>query len=337
MICLNVTVHAQSSSEQKTDSEPRYIHGLVLDLDGKPAANRKVTLRGISHDALGISLEGAASRYYQFTTDLKGRFQVRLWTEDDPSDYARPYGSMYALVVDPSAQDAGAVSQRLTNLASIPQDGLNLTLQIQKGFTVDGKIVDYEDPTKPMKGISVRCNNDLHAETMTGSGGEFFSQNTVTDRLGHFKIQHVYPGEDPSLSISVNWLRTKLDGKWVDGPVTKVVPATGTNSAVVEIQASGKNLFRYCGHVASKDNALITNAEIVLAPSSCPDPDDRGINLHDETIPVDAKGDYEYMAPTPWVGFIRAQAEGYLNLRIKTTHPPGKYDFVLTPVKEKNQ
>jgi len=325
----------QTSAKSK-DSEPRYIHGLVLDLDGKPAANRKVSLRGISRNAVGISLEGAASRYYQFTTDLKGRFQVRLWTEEDPKGEDRPTGSMYVVVVDPSAQDAGAVSPRFYNPASIPSGGLNLTLQIQKGFTVNGRIVDYEDPTKPMKGIKVGCGNDLHVDTHTGYGGALFLQSSVTDQLGRFEIQHIYPEEDPNLSISANWLRTKIDGKWVDEPVTKVVLPTEPNSSVFEIQASDKNLFRYYGHVASKDNTLIPKAEIVLAPTSSQDSDYWGNYHHFVSIPVDAKGDYEYMAPTPWVRFIRAQAEGF-DAGVQDDPAPGKYDFVLTAGKEKSQ
>ena len=336
LFCLNACLHAQSSSGQIKDSEPRYIHGLVLDLDGKPAANRKVSLRGISRNAVGGSLDEDGSRYYQFTTDLNGHFQVRLWSKEDPKDYERPTGTIYVVVVDPSAQDAGAVSPQLTNPAGIPEDGLDLTLKIQKGFTVDGKIVDYEDPSKPMKGINVGCNNDLNVDTHTGYGGELFSQSTVTDQLCRFEIQHIYPEEDPNLSISANWLRTMIDGKWVDLKQTKVVPASGTNSAVVEIQASDKNLFRYHGHVASKDHALIPNAEIVLGPTSGQNSDWWANNHHFETIPVDAKGDYEYMSPTPWVRFIRAQGEG-VESPDQENPPPGKYDFVLTPGKEKNQ
>ena len=68
----------------------------------------------------------------------------------------------------------------------------------------------------------------------------------------------------------------------------------------------------------------------MAAPSSSPDSESWGDNHCFEETKVDQYGNYKYFAPTPWVRFIRAQAEGYATQDIESPEA-GKYNFVLLP------
>ena len=87
------------------------IHGLVLGLDGKPAPNRHVSLVGLSRGSMQEN--GDVASDWKFTTDSRGQFLVRLGnfnTWDNNENH--PGWGTYALTVDPSSKDAGAVSKR---------------------------------------------------------------------------------------------------------------------------------------------------------------------------------------------------------------------------------
>ena len=123
-----------------------------------------------------------------------------------------PGWGTYALVVDRGPEDAGAVSQRFifekdegTSSANAGRadewdepltvrDGdIELRLPIVRGVTLEGRILDYSHPDRPLAGIKVVSNNDLQCESHTGRGGEILEQTVTTDEHGRFRLQHIYP------------------------------------------------------------------------------------------------------------------------------------------------
>jgi hypothetical protein len=344
------------TTETNTTNKPasfRMVHGLVLGVDGKPAANRIVTLRGISRAEAAMSEDiPGYQEYWKFKTDQAGCFSVRLASaEMDDSAKRIPVPGIYALVVLPQGNDAGAVSPALRSIddseespsnewgktLDIGPDGLDLTLKIQKGVTVKGQILDYEIPHRPLNGIRVTCEHDLHADTHTGAGGEIFKKSTTTGKNGAFTFTHVYPAacviriEPTSTAFGYYacwWLKTKHGDQWDDEVDFHILPEDKKNQTI-GIMAARRPLFRCWGHVQDQEGHPIADAAVTLSEQSESN-QSRWTGFGIITTQADHEGNYEIELGTPWIEFISAVAKGFKGANIDSSEiSPGKHDFVL--------
>jgi hypothetical protein len=334
----------------------RIIHGVVLGLDGKPAAHRKVQLVGLSRGSTRPYSDLPEGRVpgWDFTTDRQGRFTVPIGdfaTWDDPKN--RPGWGTYALVVESSPDDAGAVSSRffhdarqahslhVTNdgwgdILDLPAEGLNLTLQVKPGVTLEGTLEDAAHPGRPLAGVNVTTHNDLGSESHTGHGGEILWQSAKTDGQGRYTIRHIYPAAFTvgleTMGPEATWLKTKVDGAWVDD-VRDVVTAPA-DVTMLDIMASKKPLYRYFGRVVDDQGQPVAGAQVAF-----------GLSLHPEVRTFEddhtysfattrADGRYQIELETPWVRGLDAEAKGYERQDLWTpsdtpTDAPGEYNFTL--------
>jgi len=358
---------AQQTPEQKRGASFRVIRGVVIGLDGKPAAGRDVHLVGLSRGSMGPQDDDPnADARWTFKTDASGRFTARIMDLDAWSDkQQRPGWGEYALVVEHSDRDAGAVSRKFTNNKTpppedvdiykdewgesvpLPPAGLDVTLKIERGLTLKGRVVDYSNTGRGLPGVSVSSCNDLHADTHTGYGGEILDRSTTTDADGSFTLTHIYPAifnvslGEPARSPStenLTWLKTKRDGRWLDDAVDSLEPAPGQKEMELVIAASDKLLFRYHGEVTGPDGRPVSGAQVWIGVSFHRDGgsfEDNHASLHATT---NADGAYDILIPTPWVRGIGARKEGFRNAEQWGPDddpgiPPGEYDFKLTPGK----
>jgi hypothetical protein len=189
----------------------RTIQVKVLDLNGKLAPRRQAHLVGLSRGSFRPEPGSASLRHWDFATDAKGRFSIRLGEFDTWNDpEGRPGWGTYALVVDRAGNDAGAVSNVFVastkndieppsdewewgRILSVPPKGMPLVLQAKRGLVLEGHLRDLAHPGRPLAGIAIYTNNDLHADSHTAHGGEILTQSAVTDADGAFTIRHVYP------------------------------------------------------------------------------------------------------------------------------------------------
>lgn len=326
------------------DGSIAVVHGLVLGVDGKPARNRTVVLKGISRGTLGFSEDDPSySKHWKFTSDEEGRFSARIWSAWQDVD-PQPGPGIYALVVLPSNNDAGAVSPWLRFFHGgygenpinewgkpvvIGSKGLNLTLKIQSGVTIKGQILDYEVPHNPLEGVAVACEHDLHAQSHTGYGGELFHKNTVTDSNGTFTFNHVYPAVCKIiLGSNLDWLKTKAGDHWEDDVDFEIHPEKA-ESRTLGIMAATRPLFRFWGHVQDPEGHPIPDATVTLSVQRESDPNRwRGFGFH--CVQTNKQGNYETMAETPWIEFICAEAQGFERAALDGPEiKPGKHDLVL--------
>jgi protocatechuate 3,4-dioxygenase beta subunit len=302
--------------------------------------------RGISRGTLGFSEDDPNySKHWKFTSDEEGHFTTLIASEKD-ADGPKPGPGIYALVVLPQNEDAGAVSpwlrffeggydEDLTNewgkTIVAGAEGLNLTLRIQRGETITGQVLDYEIPHKPLKGVEVHCEHDLHAQTHTGRGAELFDKGTITDDNGVFRFSHVYPA---ACSIRLRgdykytWLKTKLDGQWADTVDFEIHPENATNRTL-GIMAATRPLFCFSGHVQDQEGHPIPDATVTLSVQLQSDPSEwRGWGFHG--VQTDQQGNYKTMTETPWIQFIYAEAKGFARADLDCPDiQPGKHDLVL--------
>lgn len=146
-------------AQKKPATILRDVRVVVLGLDGKPAPNRTARLIGLSRGSTRPfeASAAAAARVsgWDFQTDKDGQFIVVFGEFKSWEDKAgRPGWGNYALIVDPSPFDAGAVSPYIVHQTDpvwgrdanewgkplrLPPNGLDVTLQIKKGVTLKGR------------------------------------------------------------------------------------------------------------------------------------------------------------------------------------------------------
>jgi hypothetical protein len=182
----------------------------VMMPDGRPARETTITLSSMERMMLQIGLDG--ERLDPVITDTAGsatlHYPTQIAAKDNP---ARTWSALplYALVA-PQEGHAGAI----TGLPERVADGDSLTIRITEGYSLKGSMVDKNG--EPLKGISVRINHDLKAETHTGYGGEIWERKTQTDGEGRFTFQHVNASAvtiNPALSPNFYWAKTTINGR----------------------------------------------------------------------------------------------------------------------------
>lgn len=330
----------------------REVRGLVLGMDGRPAADRTVHLVGLSRGAQHFPSEPTREAGWDFRTDAEGRFTAKLGGfRAAEKDDGRPGWGIYALVVDPEGREAGAVSPKILNFeangaeagadewgspVALPPAGLDLTLRIQKGVTLIGRVLDYSDPTKPLANVTVETYNDLHADTHTGRGGEIYRRRATTDENGQFAIAQIYPG---AFSVAVgedgevSWLRTLQNGKWVDDVLDTITLSPDGEVGRLEIQAAARPLFRYFGKVADKSGKPVAGAKVTYGVSYRREPQTWEDYHSYRSTESKRDGTYEIFLATPWIRGMDAEAQGYQRVdRWKdddSSYAPGEYGFEL--------
>jgi hypothetical protein len=334
----------------------------VIDSWGHPAAGRKVDLVGLERFSMeevsGDDYHGLPSGHWHFVTSKTGDVIIPIgdfagWEDNE----TRPGWGVYAAVVEAGPDDAGGVSTRFwfDNAPShhgydpnsiglapewgyidyLPVEGINLAVRLEKGFTLKGSVVDDQHPDVPLAGVDVRTNNDLHAETHTGIGGEILGGYAKTDAHGNFAIPHQFPAK---LYVSIQptiWLKTRIDGEWKDEVHSVVEPAANGDVRILEIGATRTARFKYAGRVSDADGKPVAGAEVTINLLSNPDPNsETWIKNPDATSgSTKADGSYEITTPTSWARWINADA-GQLHGTYNpdnATLPPGNYDIALRP------
>ncbi len=298
--------------------------------------------------------------HWDFITDSRGRFDVPLGdfkTWEDKEN--RPGWGIYAFYVDPFPQDAGAVSPRLLHFAGpdvgasqlksddewgpfqdLPLQGLSITLQIQAGVTLEGRIWDYTHPDQPLSGIKVSTDNDLHADSHTGWGGAIFQQQAVTDAQGRFVIKHIFPVRfDVSLDGLYSedggayWLKTKINGQWDEAVGDEIAPKSDEKVVHLELMATKDAVFRYFGKVVDANGQPISGAKVTFGMSYHDLPRTWTDEHNYESAVTDSGGHYEIKLGTPWVRGMDAEAAGGKRLdRWNDEGPafsPGEYNFTM--------
>ncbi len=341
----------------------RLIRGVVLNVDGSPAAGRQVSLIGLSRGAMRGDRDEQSLKGWDFTTDKEGTFTASLdgAGKRDPKD-PRPGPGTYVFVVFPSDTDAGAVSPHLLNYDKrpswygeeskdwgkyllVPPSGMGLRLQIMKGVTLKGRVVKYPEGKEPFVGVGVNTFSDLYAESHTGYGGEVFLHSAVTDAHGNFVISHIYPAKffislcwdygNRGGTWDAIWLKTKIAKEpWIFDANDGQTPRAGQGVVELEIMAAEKPSFRYSGVVKSGAGAPVAGAEVTFGVSHRKAPRTWGDYHHYEETVTKQDGSYEVLLSTPWVRGMAIEAAGYERADLWVDEEnralqPGAYNFVL--------
>ncbi len=324
------------------ESEPsfRTVHGIVLNIDGSRAIGRDVRLIGLARGSTRPYSEHEKVINWDFKTDDQGEFSAKLGNFPTWGDkQQRPGWGCYVFVVLPSKSDAGAVSSHLLHnekgeqrlqetldewgeASLVPPDGLDIELQIKKGVTLKGKILEYPTGERALAKVQVFTNNNLYSESHSGHGGEIFFQNATSDSNGNFEIKHIYPvkfsvalgpEEEAGGTVSAaHWLKTKSHhGEWIDDALDSLSPRADGTTMNLEIMAAAKSLFRYNGKVSDAAGNPLPAAKVTF-----------GVSHHSSIATFDDEhsyqstttkedGRFEIMLPTPWIRGMSVEAEGY--------------------------
>jgi hypothetical protein len=363
LACLTLSWGAATAQDTASTAETfRVVHLHVLTADGKPAANRQVELRGFDRRELGPlpflgdtasatkdDFAQAQRSGWLFTTNSKGVVTVPIgdfagWQDKED----RPGWGTYTLVIPPGPNDAGGVSQRFWTYDAkdsqnlwwnggewgqplpLPPEGLQLTIALQKGYTLYGQLVDDRDHRTPVPGVNISTWNDLGVDTHTGYGGQIFQHAAVTDANGEFKIEHLYHAR-LHLEMDALWMTTEHNGwqaqpeHWLDAP----------NETGLRINCGVliHPLFHYTGTVTDAEGKPVAGADVTGGISSEAMPTDWGDDHHFEHAATDAQGHFDLAASTPWCRFLSAEdkTHGRTDFEDKPSGaevlPPGRYDM----------
>jgi protocatechuate 3,4-dioxygenase beta subunit len=340
------------------------LNGILLEVDGRPAAGTMVYLRGLDRMNI-VGLDEAAKRpHYHVKTDAQGRFAFDFKAVpegsgghyESPAD-GLPYFGDYCAVVPPAADGshAGAVSDRIYNewpkddpgyyKAVIPRvinmtkhPGL-ATLRLAKGVEFTGRVLDAQ--LRPQAGITVGTLIDLHAETHTGWGGQIFERATKTDAQGRFRFENLYPSKQTvhlggENEPSPPWQRTRVgrDGKWVDDRVDQIDMAD-PRARYAEILSDPELTFVYQGTVRDKLGKPVAGARVNAGFSYHKTQRDYSDSHASRGTSTNAQGHYRLEVETPWIYGMGPCKDGYKGTGGKTTDefiPPGTYDFALEQI-----
>jgi hypothetical protein len=348
----------------------RLVRMQVLNADGSAAVHRDVYLQGWDRRATGPLLGQAFESFITSNDRLKARKSGWLFTTDDQGkvtvrigDFAgwkddayRPGWGTYGLLINPGPNDSGAISQRFcadpSNEASpnmdgspewgqplpLPPEGVSLTMRLQPGFTLYGRLVDNRDHRTPLPKVSVVTWNDLQIDTHTGFGGQVFAHSTTTDANGEFQIPHEFRNK-LYVRLGGLWMTT-LHNEWIPQE-QDVIDPSGENAMRIEFGVLVNQKFHYTGRVTDSAGKPVADADVVVGISSQPKAESYGDTHHFERTKTDADGKYDLAATSPWGTFLEAEdtihgridliGHGYDSPPI----PPGRYDLNF-PAKPKN-
>lgn len=345
----------------------RVIRGTVLNIDGTAAMDREVRLIGLSRTFSRSYSETNDTIVWNFKTDQQGRFLARMGCYG--VDEARPNlpgWGVYAFVVCPTDDDAGAVSSILIHsekpkefltrrgreewgdLQPTVAGELSLTLQIKEGVSLKGTIRDYAYPERPLEGIEVVTFNDLYSDSHTGRGGEIFFRSAVTDAEGNFEIEHVFPARFyvnlESSNWSQNdstdegyWLKTNVNGTWLEDALDVVNLREDGTVPPLEILAARKPLFHYKGKIQDEAGVPVAQATITFGISYHAQPHTHADYHSYRRAETKSDGTYAIDLPTPWVRGMSVENPAFQRVdhweenNEAPSFQPGLYDFVMKP------
>lgn len=295
----------------------------VLELNGKPAVGRQVQLWGVSR---GFRGDDEAKPNWDFVTNRAGSCVVKLGDHKGDVDAIPGWGT-YALRVVPGPKDAGAFSPYL-----IHEDGAwgrkdqmqnrkdlewgrplviarrktELTLQIEPGFTIRGRVLGYPG-REPRPGVEVGGMYDLYADSHTGWGARVDGPSTKTDANGRYILRHVYPSK-LLMGATPTWVQTRRDrSPWVTDRLDQIEPARGQTVVSLDIAVAEGKPFRVFGHVQDAAGQPIENAQISVEFARHRVPS-WWHEEHTDRTPTNAKGEYELWLETPWITSISVNA-----------------------------
>lgn len=342
----------------------REIRGQVLDAAGRPVKKARIGLVGLDRASFMPLANATRIKGWHWTADAKGRFTARLANESAVAARAQqlvePVWGRYHLVVLPEAGRPGTVSPPIINRD--PRDRnprahypagewgapllledrpLSLTLRLAQGVTVAGVVVNMEE--KPVAGVSVGLENDLHADTPTGAGGEIFRQTTLTDAQGHFQMTDAYPrtltlelGTPGGGAGAPIWLRTRQTpaGPWIEDRLDRLTP-TGERT-FIGIMMANRPLYTVAGTVTdAATKRPLAGARIIVGVSFHRQPLTWTDQHHFLNASTGPDGKYEIKAETPWIRFVHVIQPGYAKQGRDKGEAgllaPGTYNFALTP------
>jgi hypothetical protein len=352
-------LEAAEAPEGQAQKVFRNIRVLVIDVDGTPAASRQMDLVGLERWSLA-PYSDSPSRFWHFRTNRYGRAVVPIgefagWENNEE----RPGWGVYALVVASGKHDAGGVSSRFWfddapthhgyepnrgwapewgPFVHVPEEGLDLTITLQRGFTLKGRVVDDQHPDVPLAGMEIRTGNDLHAETHTGYGGAIFGSYAMTDAQGRFSLPHQFPN---TLYVNVSpaiWLKTQVGRDWAEVQDNTVAPPTSGKIVELNIGAARIPRFRYTGLIRDAAGKPVAGAQVNFQVMSSANP----LNMtweesHSAQQAVTrSDGTYEFLSPTPWVAGIYVDLNGKRGTNFEKSSEdqvlaPGEYDLMFAP------
>jgi hypothetical protein len=363
------TISSLRGADTAAPAKFRLVHVQVLEADGRPALHRDVYLRGWDRGALGPSadfefpvgpddLAKARTSGWIFTTDDHGRLTVRLGNFAGSKDKAgRPGWGVYALLVDQRPNEAGAVSQRFCygpakgrvhetdypaewgRILTLPPAGRALTMRVQTGFTLRGRLVDDRDHRTPLPNVTVTTWNDLGIDTHTGYGGQIFFHTATTDADGEFEIPHEYHNK---LYFKLGgfpygtglWMTTRDDDRWIPQEEDIIDPPVNGDLRL-EFGVLINQKFHYTGRVTDAAGKPVSDADVEAGISSQPKADTYADTHHFERTKTDADGKYDLAASSPWATFLTAEdkVHGHVDLAWpgydSPPIPPGTYNLTF--------
>jgi hypothetical protein len=346
----------------------RVVHLHVLQPNGQPAAHRDVELRGLDRRALGPipflsdtgekpsdEVQKARQEGWLFTTDEHGDITAPIGDFAGWKDAGeRPGWGTYILVVQPGPDDAGAASSRFWTYDStdskhlfwnggewgqplpLPPEGLRLTMALQEGYTLYGKLVDDRDHRTPVPNVSIATWNDLGVDTHTGYGGEIFGHSVVTDAQGDFHISHLYHAR-LHLRMDALWMTTEQNGWQTQQEHSLEPPADMALRITCGVLLHP--VFHYMGTVTDAQGRPVAGADVIAGISSEPTPSTYEDEHNFEHATTDKQGHFDLAASTPWCRFISTEDKAHGRVDFgdvqeqDASYPPGRYDmqFPETP------
>jgi hypothetical protein len=319
-------------------------------------------------------------RGWRFRTDKDGYFTARLgkfvqYEHEQATGMIEPgYGRFYFVVQKNCF--AGGVSRELLNLdreelaeyqtrqaaaSDIPTqegeewesdpyllaDGTNpelIKIEVRRGIEVIGQIQDTTG--RPVAHQDVDLFLDLHADSHTGHGNEFFSQSAISGCDGRFRFEHVYPNTfylellDHSAGPPY-WIKTRIRNRWVDAVEDEITPRydewdsnRDEKSIPVLIVVSRQPIYRYFGKVIDSTGRPVAGAKVEVR-CSLHDPERTFEDGHDHQwkTKTDRNGHYSVRVGWRFVNAIWVYANGYKDDDSgvqEDIFAPGQYDFTLT-------
>ena len=310
----------------------------IVDEGGKPVRDVKVRLFGIERfDRMPDGVEHkpfSADCVWDFITDEDGRFTAwfgkfdarRYW---DKTGIHFPGWSEFYFIAEKEGY-AGGVSRRILNWgedlsylgfyhnewfsktrpAIRLKDGDNKTIQVvlRRGIRVAGQIRDTSG--KPIAGHRVGISHELHVDTHTGAGGEFFCRSTETDATGRFSFEHVYPNKF-SFGCGGHWARTRVGKKWFDVPVDRITPPRGAEEIHLEAVLADNPPFHHTGCVTDTKGRPVSDVQVVLGLSEHWPAETWCDTHHYEYVTTGSDGKFEHWDDRPFLGFIDIKSPGY--------------------------
>lgn len=291
----------------------------LLDAEGAPAAGVDIALVGLDRiNMLSLSEARSLPNFWR-RTDAAGHaeflFERRREGVRGATDPAtRPGFGKFRIVALPRAGDAGAISVPVYNweppLGSIDPGGIEmtsetlLTLQISKGLTLDGQLLDVQ--LRPLAAHPLKVLSDVRFESHTGLGGEIFEQEAKTDEEGRFLFEHVNAADWRLESVRVLYSRRWDEQKARWGAWETKADAAGKVQYII---ATGRD-YVVEGMVLDEAGLPIAGAEVLCLFTHL-EKSDFIPNRMAAKAATDEQGRFRLNGDAPYFVYVSASAPGY--------------------------